>query len=83
MSCHSHENGNLGFLPAQAGMTEGNVEMTEGNTAITEKQYTVSNINYTEYRIRNTEYNQRERVTGIGPVSYPWEGYIMPLYHTR
>ena len=24
-----------------------------------------------------------ERVTGIGPVSYPWEGHILPLNHTR
>lgn len=24
-----------------------------------------------------------ERVTGIEPVSCPWEGHVMPLYHTR
>ena len=24
-----------------------------------------------------------ERVTGIEPVSYPWEGYVLPLNHTR
>ena len=25
----------------------------------------------------------KERVTGIEPVSYPWEGYVLPLNHTR
>ena len=25
----------------------------------------------------------RERVTGIEPVSQPWEGRILPLNHTR
>ncbi len=24
-----------------------------------------------------------ERVTGVGPVSSPWKGDIIPLYHTR
>ena len=24
-----------------------------------------------------------ERVTGIGPVSCPWEGHVLPLNHTR
>ena len=24
-----------------------------------------------------------ERVTGIEPVSQPWEGYIIPIYYTR
>ena len=24
-----------------------------------------------------------ERVTGIEPVSHPWEGCILPLYYTR
>ena len=24
-----------------------------------------------------------ERVTGIGPVSQPWEGRVLPLNHTR
>lgn len=24
-----------------------------------------------------------ERVTGIEPVSYPWEGYVLPLNYTR
>ena len=24
-----------------------------------------------------------KRVVGIGPASYPWEGYIIPLYDTR
>ena len=24
-----------------------------------------------------------ERVAGIEPTSYPWEGYILPLYYTR
>ena len=26
---------------------------------------------------------QLERVTGIEPVSQPWEGRILPLYYTR
>lgn len=24
-----------------------------------------------------------ERVTGVGPVSPPWQGDVIPLYHTR
>ena len=24
-----------------------------------------------------------ERVAGIGPASYPWEGHILPLNYTR
>lgn len=24
-----------------------------------------------------------ERVRGIEPLAYPWEGYILPLYYTR
>lgn len=24
-----------------------------------------------------------ERVRGVEPLSQPWEGYVMPLYHTR
>ncbi len=27
--------------------------------------------------------SQNERVTGIEPVSQPWEGRILPLNHTR
>lgn len=24
-----------------------------------------------------------ERVRGIGPLSHPWEGRILPMYYTR
>ena len=26
--------------------------------------------------------NRLEQVTGIGPVSHPWEGYVLPLNYT-
>ena len=30
-----------------------------------------------------TSLSEVERVTGIEPVSYPWEGHVLPLNHTR
>ena len=32
---------------------------------------------------RQTEFDSVERVTGIEPVSLPWQGSIIPLYDTR
>ncbi len=32
---------------------------------------------------RFTLSNRSERVTGIEPVSHPWEGYVEPLNYTR
>ena len=34
-------------------------------------------------RIPHFGYCYMERVTGIEPVSQPWEGRILPLYYTR
>lgn len=32
---------------------------------------------------RKKFYSGSERVAGIGPASYPWEGHVLPLNHTR
>ena len=33
--------------------------------------------------IHNDVSKNLERVMGVGPISQPWEGYIIPIYYTR
>src|SRR3989344_1530434 len=36
-----------------------------------------------EPRSKLQSYSNFERVTGVGPVSVPWQGTVLPLYYTR